>query len=88
MISYTITACNEEKELAVLLDTLSQHITDDDELVIQLDSEKLTEEVREVIYRYLESIKNLIVIEFPLDKDFSRFKTILKNTVQKNGYSI
>jgi glycosyltransferase involved in cell wall biosynthesis len=83
MISYTITACNEEKELAVLLDTLSQHITDDDELVIQLDSEKLTEEVREVIYRYLESIKNLIVIEFPLDKDFSRFKNNLKKYCSK-----
>jgi hypothetical protein len=70
MISYTITACNEDKELAILLDTLSQYITDDDELIIQLDSERLTEEVREVVYGYLESIKNFLILEFPLDNDF------------------
>jgi hypothetical protein len=83
MISYTITACNEDKELAILLDTLSQHITDDDELIIQLDSERLTEEVREVVYGYLESIKNFSVLEFPLDNDFSRFKNNIKTHCSK-----
>lgn len=83
MISYTITACNEEKELSVLLDTLTQYITDDDELIVQLDSERLTEEVREVVYRYFDSVKNFVVTEFPLDKDFSRFKNNLKRHCTK-----
>ena len=78
MISYTITACNEEKELLVLLDTLSEYITDDDELVIQLDSERLTYEIRNVVDQYLETIKNLTVVEFPLNNDFSTFKNNLK----------
>lgn len=83
MISYTITACNEEKELSILLDTLTQYITDDDELIVQLDSERLTEEVREVVYRYFDSVKNFVVTEFPLDKDFSRFKNNLKRHCTK-----
>lgn len=83
MISYTITACNEDKELSVLLDTITNFVTDDDELVIQLDSERLTEDVREVTYRYLDSVKNFIIIEFPLDNDFSRFKNNLKNYCTK-----
>ena len=49
MISYTITACNEEKELLNLLESLTPHITDDDQLVIQLDIERVTQEVREVV---------------------------------------
>ena len=83
MISYTVTACNEEKELLILLDTLSNYITDDDELVIQLDSEKLTTEIKDVVDQYLETIKNMVVIEFPLDNDFSRFKNNLKKYCSK-----
>ena len=83
MISYTITACNEEKELLVLLDTLSNHITDDDELIIQLDSETVTPEVWNVVEMYLENIKNMVVIDFPLDNDFSRFKNNIKKYCTK-----
>lgn len=83
MISYTVTACNEEKELLILLDTLSQFVTDDDELVIQLDSDSVTPEVRDVTNQYLETIKNLIVVEFPLNNDFSRFKNNLKSHCSK-----
>ena len=78
MISYTITACNEEKELLILLDTLSNYITDDDELIIQLDSERLTDGIKEVVDQYLYTIKNMTIIEFPLNNDFSRFKNNLK----------
>ena len=83
MISYTVTACNEEKELLILLDTLSNYITDDDELVIQLDSEKLTTEIKDVVDQYLDTIKNMVVIEFPLDNDFSRFENNLKKYCSK-----
>lgn len=84
MISYTITACDEEKELLILLDTLTQHITDDDELIIQLDNGRVTPEVISVVDRYLESVKNMIVIEFPLDNDFARFKNNLKRYCTKD----
>jgi hypothetical protein len=83
MISYTITACNEDKELAVLLDSLSLHITDADEVVVQLDSDTVTDEVKTVIDRFIDVIKNLTVIEFPLNKDFSNFKNNLKKHCTK-----
>lgn len=83
MISYTITACNEEQELLALLDTLSSHINDDDELIIQFDVDRVTDGVREVVDQYLEVIKNMIVIEFPLANDFSAFKNNLKRYCTK-----
>jgi len=78
MISYTITACDEEKELMILLDTLSKYITDEDELIVQLDADNFTEEVKEVVYQYDDTIKNLKIVEFPLANDFSSFKNNLK----------
>lgn len=83
MISYTITACNEDRELLTLLDTISTHITDDDELIIQLDADKVTDDVRAVVDRYLETIKNMVVVEFPLSNDFSSFKNNLKKYCTK-----
>lgn len=78
MISYTITACNEEKELLLLLDALSKHITDEDELIVQLDADNVTEEVKDIVFEYEDIIKNLKIVEFPLSNDFSRFKNNLK----------
>ena len=83
MISYTITACNEEQELLTLIDTLSPHINDDDELIIQFDADRVTDGVREVVDQYLEVIKNMIVVEFPLANDFSSFKNNLKRYCTK-----
>jgi hypothetical protein len=84
MISYTITACNEEKELLNLLESLTPHITDDDQLVIQLDIERVTQEVREVVYQYLNKVKNMVVVEFPLSNDFASFKNNLKTHCTKD----
>lgn len=83
MISYTVTACNEEQELLTLIDTLSPHINDDDELIIQFDADRVTDGVREVVDQYLEVIKNMIVVEFPLANDFSSFKNNLKRYCTK-----
>lgn len=77
MISYTTTAFNEDRELDKLLRALSKSITDDDEVVVQLDSEKVTDDVRKVCSIYLERIPFLKVIEFPLNNDFSSFKNNL-----------
>jgi len=83
MISYTITVCNEDNELNELLSFLNQRITGDDEIVLQMDAISVTSSVRNVIDNYRDTIKNIKVIEFPLDKDFSAFKNNLKNHCTK-----
>jgi glycosyltransferase involved in cell wall biosynthesis len=66
-ISYAITACNEHKELSFLLELLRNNIRQEDQIVVQLDS-NATQEVKEVAKDY---------IEFPLNKDFASFKNNL-----------
>jgi len=73
-ISYAITACNEHRELSFLLEVLLNNIRQEDEIVIQLDS-NATEEVRDVAKDY---------IEFSLDKNFSSFKNNLSNHCTKD----
>lgn len=77
MISYTTSAFNEDRELNKLLNILSKSITDDDEVIVQLDSERVTDEVRKVCSMYQEKLPSLKVIEFPLNNDFSFFKNNL-----------
>ena len=48
-ISYAITACNEHKELNELLEFLLGHKRDEDEVVVQTDSDSSTKEVSKVI---------------------------------------
>ena len=79
MVSYTTSAFNEDRELEKLLYTLSKNITDNDEVVVQLDSEKVTDDVRKVCKIYQEKIPFIKVIEFPLNNDFSSFKNNLVN---------
>jgi glycosyltransferase involved in cell wall biosynthesis len=73
-ISYAITACNEHRELSFLLEVLRNNIRQEDEIVIQLDS-NATEEVREIAKDY---------IEFPLNKDFASFKNNLSKHCTKD----
>ena len=72
-ISYAITACNEHRELSFLLEILRNNIRQEDEIVIQLDS-NATQEVRDVAKEY---------IEFPLNKDFASFKQNLSKHCTK-----
>ena len=72
-ISYAITACNEHRELSFLLDILRNNIRQEDEIVIQLDS-NATQEVRDVAKEY---------VEFPLNKDFASFKNNLTKHCSK-----
>ena len=73
-ISYAITACNEHRELSFLLEVLRNNIRQEDEIVIQLDS-NATQEVRDVAKEY---------IEFPLNKDFASFKENLSKHCTKD----
>ena len=83
MISYTITVCNEDKELNILLHYLMSKLSKDDEIVLQMDTLATTSDVRNVIDNYRDKISNLNVIEFPLDKDFAQFKNNLKKHCTK-----
>lgn len=83
MISYTITACNEDRELDKLLNVIRVNLKDTDEVVIQLDQNNSTDEVRKVCSIYKERIPILKVIEFPLNNDFASFKNNLKSHCTK-----
>lgn len=83
MISYTITVCNEDKELDHLLGFLKDRMTKHDEIVVQMDSMSVTSSVRNVIDNYKNEIHNFVVIEFPLDNDFAQFKNNLKSHCSK-----
>lgn len=78
MISYTITVSTEDKELNVLLQYLSSKISKTDEIILQMDITTVTDEVKDVIEKHRDKIKNLTVIDFPLNKDFASFKNNLK----------
>jgi cellulose synthase/poly-beta-1,6-N-acetylglucosamine synthase-like glycosyltransferase len=81
-ISYAIPVCNEHVELERLLEFLTPHIDEEDEIVVQCDQGNTTPKV----YKVLDSFKApvglkdpLKIIEFPLDGHFSNFKNNLKN---------
>ena len=77
MISYTTSAFDEDKELDKLLFTLSKNVTDNDEVIVQLDGDKATDSVRKVCSIYQEKIPFFKVIEFSLNNDFAYFKNNL-----------
>jgi hypothetical protein len=73
-ISYAITACNEHRELSFLLELLTNNIRQEDQIVVQLDS-NATEEVKQIAKDY---------VEFPLNKDFASFKNNLSKHCTKD----
>jgi hypothetical protein len=83
MVSYTITVCDEYKELDRLLTLLSDSIDDGDEVVVQMDTMATTSSVRNVIDSHRNTFTNLNIIEFPLDKNFAQFKNNLKSHCTK-----
>jgi len=74
-ISYAITACNEHVELARLLELLNNNIREEDEIVIQLDIDNATKEVRTVANKYTAH---------PLNGDFATFKNHLTKFCTKD----
>jgi glycosyltransferase involved in cell wall biosynthesis len=73
-ISYAIAACNEHRELSFLLELLHNNICQEDEIVVQLDS-NATQEVKDIAKDY---------IEYPLNKDFASFKNNLSKHCTKD----
>lgn len=81
-ISYAITACNEHEELKRLIDQILSHKRREDEIVVQVDKDKVTREVLSVLKVYSADISN--IIEFSLNKDFATFKNNIKSHCKKD----
>jgi len=88
-ISYAITACDEHEELQRLLRNLTNYAVDDeDEIVVQVDEEKVTDKVLETVKKW-ESNASLDSysfrwIKFPLKKNFADFKNNLMDECKKD----
>jgi glycosyltransferase involved in cell wall biosynthesis len=80
-ISYCITAWNEAEELKRLLDQLTQHVREEDEIIVQLDT-TATLQVKTIAHGY----KGVKVITFPLNNDFAAFKNNVKKESVKDYY--
>jgi hypothetical protein len=80
IITYAITACNEHLELNKLLSFISKHKRACDEIIVQVDSDNVTQQVIDIIKDY-----NLKVNEFKLNNHFANFKNNLKK-ISKGDY--
>jgi hypothetical protein len=86
-VTYAITVCNELTEITELINFLHPRIKQDDEILIQYDSDSVTEQVKSYLNIISQLHPNSIrVIEFPLNSDFASFKNNLKNN--SNGIFI
>lgn len=72
-ISYCVAVHNEHAELNLLLQQLAAHLRENDEVIIQGDQGKVTNEVISVLHNYSKD-KRFTYIEYPLRKDFATFK--------------
>ena len=76
IISYAIPVCNEYKQIEYLLEYLTKHKRDQDEIVVQCDEGNTTPNVYQVLKEYKDKVQ---VIEFALNGDFASFKNNLKD---------
>ncbi len=72
-ITYAITVCNEADEVRNLLSTLYM-LEEDPDIVVQVDSDNVTDEVKAVLQHY-----EVETIQYPLANDFASFKNNLKS---------
>lgn len=82
-VTYAITVCNELTEITTLIDFLKDKIGNEDEILVQYDSDSATDAVK----NYLNIISQIHspkikVIPFPLNGDFASFKNNLKNNAK------
>ena len=77
-ISYAITVCNELKEITELTNFLQSRIEEEDEIIIQYDTNGVTKEVSDFLTIFGEINKQAKIVSFPLNKDFATFKNNLK----------
>ena len=83
-ISYCVTVHNEHEELDRLLRQLIGSIDDNDEIVIQGDQGRVTDEVTTVIKNYLFNDDRIKYIEYPLRINGKPNFSVFKNNLFKN----
>ena len=76
-ITYAVTVCTEIDELMRLLDFLQLHIRQEDNILVQYDTDGASKEVKDYLKIVGKIHDNLKVISFPLNKDFASFKNNL-----------
>jgi glycosyltransferase involved in cell wall biosynthesis len=77
-ISYAITVCNELKEIIELTNFLQSRIEEEDEIIIQYDTNGVTKEVSDFLTIFSDINQQTKIVSFPLNKDFATFKNNLK----------
>jgi hypothetical protein len=75
-ISYAITVCNEEKEVAMLINFLLIHKREQDEIVVLADSPKMSQTLQELL-RACASINQILLIESEFEGHFADWKNLL-----------
>jgi len=75
-ISYAITVCNEEKEVAMLINFLLIHKREQDEIVVLADSPKTSQTLQELL-RACASINQIRLIESEFEGHFADWKNKL-----------
>jgi len=75
-ISYAITVCNEEKEVAMLINFLLIHKREQDEIVVLADSPKMSQTLQELL-RVCASINQVLLIESEFEGHFADWKNKL-----------
>ncbi len=76
-ITYGIPVHDELESLTRLLNFLQLYLGEDDEILVQMDSDNVTDDVREYLTLFKSMDERHRVIEFPLNDDFGTFKTNL-----------
>lgn len=76
-ISYGLTVCNEHIEINNLLQYLNDRISEEDEIIIIYDSNKVTSEVTEVLINFKR--KNYIYYPFDFKLNFLDYKNFMNN---------
>jgi len=85
-ITYAITVYNELDEIIRLIEFLITRIGDEDEILVQYDSDSVTQAVSDYLKIASGLNPKIRVIGFPLNNDFSSFKNNIKN--HSNGIFI
>lgn len=83
-ISYCISVCNEAEELNKLLGQIIPNIDSEDELIILVDTSKITSEVSQVISNHRSLRPDIQLVGAELNGDFATFKNNFVTSATKD----
>ena len=84
-ISYAITVCNEHKEIKKLLTFLFEHKRQQDQVVVQMDKDNVTDEVFNICEQFEKHpFDEYRLIQCELNKNFAQYKNNLNKNCDGN----